>query len=229
MKNFLFIVFFLLNPDIDYKLVFMSDYDEAIEFMESNEDIFETICGKFDNDPTVISSIVFPETIRYSMIRDYLETTSLDLVYVNTGLADFSIGNFQIKPSFAEKIEFHAEQNLSILEPEICKWFSYNTELKGHEIRKERMNRLKSPSSQLYYINFFYSYLQSLFPELQSEDTEYLIRFASTAYNYDFEGSKERIIENMDGKFFPWGVNNEKEKFNYADISWYYFKRISQD
>jgi len=227
MRSFLFIVVFLFNPDIDYSKIFKSDYDEAIEFMESNEAIFESVCSKFGNPPSIISSIVFPEAIRCSIVRDYLEKTTLELVYVNTGLADFSIGSFQIKPSFAERIEFYAAQENLTLETNVRTWFLYDSGLEEHEIRKERLNRLKDTGSQLNYINFFFCLLTDRFPELESIDIEYLIRFVSTAYNYDFEASKESIIENMDGKFFPWGIYNDKEKFNYSDISWFYYEGIS--
>ena len=50
------------------------------------------------------TAIFFPELIRYSFIRDLLETTALEYLYIENGknYADFSIGRMQMKPSFIE-------------------------------------------------------------------------------------------------------------------------------
>ena len=51
-------------------------------------------------------AVVFPELIRYSALRDKIEITLLKSLYIYKGddYADFSIGQFQMKPSFAELI-----------------------------------------------------------------------------------------------------------------------------
>ncbi|MCK4920170.1 MAG: hypothetical protein KAS71_03940 [Bacteroidales bacterium] len=226
MRIIIFIVVLFSAHDINYREIFKEEYDKAALFMDENKDIIEKTCRLFDNNPFVISSIIFPEAIRYSMIRDYLETASLELVYVSTGEADFSIGSFQIKPSFAERVEYYAKHEMKFIEAELLDWFSYDEGLKDYQIRKERLERLKSTEGQLLYVNLFYKYLLNRFDKLNKNGAEYLIKFSSTAYNHDFEADMKEIEIYMSKAFFPWGVKNDKEKFNYADIAWYYYQDI---
>ncbi|MCF8380305.1 MAG: hypothetical protein K9H49_12045 [Bacteroidales bacterium] len=226
MRIILYIVLLFVSQDINYKELFCDDYTKALEFIEENKELIATVCNSFENDPLIISSIVFPEAIRYSMIRDYFETASLELAYVSTGAPDFSIGSFQIKPSFAEKIEYYVKNNMHYLEPELLHWFSYEKDLKEFQIRKIRLDRLKSTEAQLYYINAFYRILLHRFSFLTSCEKEYRIKFTSTAYNHNFEADSSEIEVYMSKSFFPWGANNEKQKFNYADIAWDYYARI---
>jgi len=229
MKYILYISLLFVNHDINYREIFNEDYTKAIEFISENRDLIEKVCLDFENDPAVISSIVFPEAIRYSMIRDFLESTSLDLVYVSTGTADFSIGSFQIKPSFAERIEYYAMNDINFQNPELIEWFRYDEGLKDFQIRRERIDRLNSTEGQLIYVNYFYSLLLDRFSYLNDVEMEYLIKFSSTAYNHNFEADQAEIELFMEKSFFPWGVNNEKEKYNYADIAWDYYARISEE
>lgn len=225
MKYILYISLLFVNHDINYRDIFNEDYIEAHEFISKNKDLIEKVCQSFNNDPAVISSIIFPEAIRYSMIRNFLETTSLDLVYVSTGSADFSIGSFQIKPSFAERIEYYVKNDRNIQDSDLLEWFRYDEGLKDYQIRKERIDRLKSTEGQLMYINYFYTHLLDRFSYLNAVEMEYLIKFSSTAYNHNFEADQIEIEQFMQKSFFPWGGNNEKEKYNYADIAWDYFQQ----
>jgi len=54
-----------------------------------------------------VLSIVFPELIRFNAIQDKIETFALQSLYVKYGkdYANFSVGPFQVKPSFAESLE----------------------------------------------------------------------------------------------------------------------------
>lgn len=58
-------------------------------------------------------AIVSPELIRWTAFKDFFETTALELLYVKKGktYADFSIGHFQIKPSFVEQLEAYVSQH----------------------------------------------------------------------------------------------------------------------
>ena len=52
-------------------------------------------------------AVVFPELVRYSALMDFMETTAVKALYQQKGVkgADFSIGRFQMKPSFVEDLE----------------------------------------------------------------------------------------------------------------------------
>ena len=52
-------------------------------------------------------AVVFPELVRYSALMDFMETTAVKALYQQKGVkgADFSIGRFQMKPSFVADLE----------------------------------------------------------------------------------------------------------------------------
>ena len=68
---------------------------------------------KFHHENDFVTAIVYPELLRYNYIQDFIETSGLELIYMRYGAktADFSIGHFQMKPSFAEHIEKYIEKN----------------------------------------------------------------------------------------------------------------------
>ena len=52
-------------------------------------------------------AVVFPEIVRYSDLEDLIQIRALKVLYVQYGrkYADFSVGHFQMKPSFIEQLE----------------------------------------------------------------------------------------------------------------------------
>ena len=222
MKLFILILIFVLPPQPDYKEIFEEHYDRAELFIEDISEKSAAIFKRTEEEHRILHSIVFPELIRFSIIMNYLETSSLELVYINTGLVDFSIGRFQIKPSFAEKVETYVLSD-SIAYPDCYQIFSYPSD-DAIAIRRERVDRLKSLDYQIYYLSAFYKIMLSKYPRLKSWKTEYKVRFLSTAYNHDFEAPKSTIDEFIDKNFYPWGIKRQSVKYNYSDISWFYFQ-----
>ncbi|MFW5645117.1 MAG: hypothetical protein ACOCZL_04325 [Bacteroidota bacterium] len=221
MIFFLFFTSLLNGYCEDFKAIFAEDYVEAVHMLKEKEDFIDSLSVVYQQDPSRTRAIVFPELIRYNLIRDILEKNTLEVVYVNTGMADFSIGPFQIKPSFAEKIEEQVKKNDYL--KKFRDFFEYNA-TDPVKIRAERIDRLKSLDSQIHYIFAFQSYMEKNYGYLENERLKYHLRFLSTAYNYDFLASGKDIEAYMNKKFFPWGRLNDKKKYNYADISWYYYQ-----
>ena len=67
--------------------------------LDSVSEQVQSTCADF------IYSIVAPEITQYSFIRNTLESYTLNVLYVQYGraYADYSIGFFQMKPSFIEE------------------------------------------------------------------------------------------------------------------------------
>jgi hypothetical protein len=206
----------------DYRDIFGEHYQQALSLLNQKGQLIDSLANIYQVEAKLTSAVIFPEIIRYSIIRDILERNTLEIVYVNTGKADFSIGPLQIKPSFAETIEkmVNEKEFMSSFRDK----FSYSSDLPV-EIRKERLNRLKDFNFQLHYVLAFQKLTEERFPFLQKSDTEYKVRFVSTAYNYSFLASKRKIDYFMEQAFFPWGVNNNRKKYKYADISWFYYSK----
>ncbi len=223
MKNLILCAAVILGgTGIHYEEHYHRNYEKANEIILGNIGLIDEVSKQYQNDPGVISSIVFPELIRYSMFRDYIETTTLDIVYVNTGEVDFSIGHFQMKPSFAERIEMYVS-NYDIFNTEIKSLFEYKKNLTNHQERKERLARLKNLEKQIHYLNAFVKIMQQKYPELLRKSPEYMIKFMSTAYNHDFEADRKDIKAFMKKSHFPATNFGKKEFFNYSDISYYWY------
>ncbi len=212
---------FLLIQSSDYRSVFSDDYDNALHFMGENTDKFMEFSKSYDTDPEIIMSVLFPEAIRFSIVSNYLETKSLELAYVYAGSTDFSIGYFQMKPSFVENIE----NTIIKYQPELNKYDtllipSYTT---LPEIRKERINRLKNLDYQVLYANCLFDVIRLLYPEIFNADKATQIKFISTAFNHGFLTGKDEITEYLDKAFFPMAGKNNTERYVYNEISLYFY------
>ena len=55
----------------------------------------------------LLTPVVLPEVARFNGFSNFFETAALEAFYVEdgSGVVDFSIGPFQMKPSFAERVE----------------------------------------------------------------------------------------------------------------------------
>ncbi|MCA6428753.1 MAG: hypothetical protein IM613_04900, partial [Cytophagales bacterium] len=90
----------------DYKKIFGRDYEQAAAFLAKEKWISEHI-KNFGLPVDEVLAVVFPELIRFNSIQDKIEVLALESLYIQYGksYANFSIGRFQIKPSFVEMLE----------------------------------------------------------------------------------------------------------------------------
>ena len=94
------------GQSLNYAEIFGSNWQKALTFIEENNLWIKSALRKYDISYSEAVAVVFPELVRYSALRDKMETAMLKTLYKNLGddYADFSIGVFQVKPSFAEKM-----------------------------------------------------------------------------------------------------------------------------
>jgi hypothetical protein len=167
-------------------------------------------------------SIIFPEKIRYSILKDYFETEALSLGYVEFGsnYVDFSIGDFQIKPSFIEKID-------SVLKSDSVLERKYNSLIlkpnSKENVRKEIVMRLKNMQFQVDYVCAFYDICLKHFA-LTSISKHEKIRFLATAFNHGFLRPKTEIEEYINKPYFPYGALFPGKQYAYSDVSVYFFE-----
>lgn len=208
-------------PPGNFEKIFGEKYVYALSQMQSEKQIIDSISTLYGVDKKFTAAIVFPELIRFSVVRNYIEVNSMEVIYVNTGRVDFSIGPFQIKPSFAEKIEKIVAEEKTFRK--YLSNFEYPSE-NLFEIRKERIARLKNTKHQLQYVAIFQRYIYQKYPFLYRRSIEFQLKFLSTAYNSGFYSTRKEIEANMKKQYFPWGSLNDRQKYNYAEISWYYYQ-----
>jgi len=207
----------------DFKSIFEDEYAEAETFFKENSVIINYLCENFGADRNLSCAIVFPERVRYSAIRNFAENLSLEVLYVEYGSAiDFSVGPFQMKPSFAEKIEKIIAVN-SLLSAKYTALLP--VEISETEIRQKRIDRLGKLSTQLLYLFAFQEITASRFNLNELSEIE-RVRFFASAYNFRFDAQKSEIIRAESYEFFPYGSAYIGEQYRYADVAEYYFRRL---
>jgi len=206
---------------LNYNEIFGSDWQKALTFIEENNSWIKPALEKYNVPYYEAVAVIFPELVRYSALRDKMEIATLKALYRSLGddYADFSVGVFQIKPSFAEKIRAEAPDAMG---KKTKKLFKKRSAYKNDwSFRASIIADLENPETELNYIIAFYKICEYRFKtDWKDEDSK--IRFLASAYNAGFWKSAEEIERMADKKFFNTKLFNT-ENYSYADISlaWY--------
>jgi hypothetical protein len=237
--SFVLVAFFLVfqcnlvaQAQPNYAKIYAQDYQKATDFVQKEQAKILAAAQKYELEPKAIMAIVFPELIRYNAFRDFFEAGALEYAYIYQGTtaADFSIGFFQIKPSFVEQIEAlvkaNPQQNWARPFVEEFK-YSFMESKVGSAERRRRHERLQSIDWQLKYLCCFYRYVSFKFAEpLKKLSPTEQIRFIATTYNAGFNHSAESIMKRQKQRFFPDGIAYpQKDQYNYADVSIYAYQK----
>jgi hypothetical protein len=210
---------------VNYREIFGDDYEFAVNTIDKNRWWSDSL-ARHNIDPHFALSVIFPELIRYSSITDYIEVKALEVLYVQYGkaYADFSIGLFQMKPTFAEQIEADILQcRLQEYYPELSLLHPCITDSIG--IRKERIIRLQEEKYQLLYLGAFIRIMAKLYPDLEKETPQTRLFFYSTAYNTGYRNGDKVIRCEGDKAYFHPGMDSTGKKYVYSQISLDYYLR----
>jgi hypothetical protein len=205
----------------DYKEIFGSDWDKALAFERDNRIWMQKALELNDIPYDVALAVVFPELVRYSALRDKMEITLLKALYINLGeqYANFSIGQFQIKPSFAEIIRTEGpsvlgrKSGISFKQPDEFESLS--------DYRKSIVTDLEKPDTEFNYVIAFYKLCEKKYRTGRMEG-EYKIRFLATAYNFGIGKKAEDIEKMIDGKYFNTKLFKTMN-YSYADVALYWY------
>ena len=203
---------------VNYPKVFGSDWTDAERYVSEHHEEWKKEFDLFGVDARVAEAVVFPELIRYSMWKDEIERIAVNGLYVMKGRegADFSVGRFQMKPSFAEEVE--RAWNISPLAKEYG--FSFNL-ADNNEARRSRVRRLDTTQGQCRYLAIFIRLLQLRHPRLLQLSQKDQVRFMATAYNRSFSASWNDIMKWQHERRFHTDIINTRSTrfFCYADIA----------
>lgn len=167
-------------------------------------------------------AVIFPELVRYSALRDKMEITLLKALYVNLGedYANFSIGQFQMKPSFAEIVR---KQAPSVLGRRSGIKFKNQSEYDDiSNFRKSIVNDLEDPETQFNYLIAFFKTCEKNFRTNRKDEITRL-KFLATAYNYGIDKSASQIEAMINKKYFNTKLF-KTENYCYSDISFFWYK-----
>jgi hypothetical protein len=209
------------SQEADYKSIFGKDWEKAETFVVENENWMIQLSEEYNISYPVAVAIVFPELIRYSSLRDKMEITLLKSLYIYHGedYANFSIGQFQMKPSFAESVH----KKVPLLKGKLKNQFKEKT--RENDIIKYRaaiVKDLEKPESQFLYLIAFLKICEAVY-DLKDMDENQMIKFLATAYNYSFQKSFDEVEKMTDKKFFYTKLV-KAESYSYSDISAFWYK-----
>ena len=160
------------------------------------------------------------------MWQDEIERAAVNGLYVTKGSqgADFSIGRFQMKPSFAEQVE--QAWNRSSLSKQYG--FVFNLQ-PNNQARRSRIRRLSTMQGQCRYLAIFILLQQQRHPQLSRLSHKDQVRFLATAYNRSFTASYSQIRKMQHHRHYHTDVIKTRSTrlYCYADIAYYYFSITS--
>jgi hypothetical protein len=214
------------SQELDYSEIFGTDWENALFFIGENSSWIKPALDKYNIRYAEAVAVVFPELIRYSALRDKIEISVLKTLYRNLGddYADFSVGVFQIKPSFAEKIIMAAPAVMGKKPKDLFR--KKNTFKNERDFRASIISDLENPRTELNYLIAFFKICYEYF-NFNGEDGAKKIRFLATAYNTGFWKSREEIENMTEKKFFNTKLF-KTENYSYADIALFWYENYSR-
>ena len=210
------------GQDAAYAALYPEECHYAGEFYSLHKNLFENAAQNAAFEPQMLFAITAPELTQFSYLSDKLETYSLKVFYVQKGKAysDFSIGCFQMKPSFVELLEETAAAD-AVLKTKYAACLFANPD--EREARVTRIDRLCTVEWQLTYLSLFCEIVRKRFGGLAFSGREEELRFYAAAYNCGFFKSEQQIKDMMQKTLFP---RFSQQKFNYSDIAVWFYREI---
>ena len=202
----------------NYPKVFGDDWTSAVQFVNEHHAAWKPLFDEFGVDVRLAEAIVFPELIRYSRWQDEIEKAAVNGLYIVKGTkgANFSIGRFQMKPSFAEEVE--PAWNQSALAKEYGFVFNIQDRV---EARRSRIRRLGTLEGQCRYLAIFIRLQFLRHPQLNQLKLKEQAGMLATIYNRSFFTTWEQARHLRHRRSFHTEMitTGHNKKYCYADIS----------
>lgn len=202
-----------------YFSIFHEESLEAMDYIASHQDEINTSLENLKPDERNIAlAIVAPELSQYSTVCDFMELNTLYALYVSTGSGNFSVGPFQMKPSFAENLENYISADI-----QLTRVFSHlipkGTE---KEQRRKRLKRLSTLEGELEYLVLFIEAVRRQTADITFTNDIEKLRYWATLYNSGLSLTPENVKEAQTKKLFP----RFRKSFNYADVAVEFYSHI---
>ncbi len=200
-----------------------SGWEAAEGFAERHRDVWNEVFESLDVDTDECEAVIFPELMRYNRVKDGIEHGVLLAPYIKKGVegADFSVGMFQMKPSFAEQVE--EAWMRSGLRHEYGLYFILDD---SEDVRRRRVERLGDERWQCVYLGIFVKLMMEREPSLLQMSPEDKVEILATAYNYSFAASLAQLEKRRRQKTFHLDFIKSKKTTCYS-YAWLAAKRYN--
>ena len=205
-----------------YAALYPDEARLAVEFYEKNHDTLKNMFpGVSEKVLKMVYSVVAPEVSQYDPFKDFIEVKALEMKYVKDGNCDYSIGRFQMKPSFVESLEKEVFSSAS-LKKRFGKFLEYTKKENDASVRKERLKRMRETEWQMRYLAIFIELAKRRTAKWGLNGNEEKVRCWATLYNAGPYLSKQRVSNRQKVKQFP----RETKEFNYSAVAVELYKKL---
>ena len=212
----------LLAVGVSFLSAYPVESHRAINLIEDCESIHNILVTNLGEEYAVMAeAIVAPEIAMYTPIPDIAEYRSLCLLYVLYGQANFSIGLFQMKPSFARQVEATVREDSSLMKKYEALIIHGSTE---REVRKIRIDRLMQLDWQTLYLAAFIDIVVMKTQDFPFISPNEKVRYWATLYNAGIDLSPEQVTHMQATKTFP----HFQQTFNYGQAAVDFFENLCQ-
>jgi hypothetical protein len=217
----------------DVEPALMNAWAEASQYADSRTEAWNEIWKAFDVPADVAEAIVFPEILRYSIWQDQLETSAVKGTYVTMGTQgfDFSIGRFQMKPSFVERLE---KRWMKSAYP--SQYDAYFDTDDTRMARRVRLSRIEDEIWQCVYVAMFIKITYLDYQGLSALPIKEQVQLVATAYNrgaisnVSGGGSIETLRQWASQRFFHLALlpTKDVQRYVYADLAYQRFEQAKK-
>lgn len=202
-----------------YMAFFARESEEALKFFRDNRELIAKEMPYLNTEERKMAlAIVAPEVSQYSKVLDFVELRTLFIFYRSYGRGDFSVGQFQMKPSFIEALEAQISKNSALKK----RYGSYLPKGDDKTKRETRLNRLMDLQWQLRYLQVFIDVVKGKTAGMKFASEKDKLKYWATLYNSGFNISQEKARSMMQRRLFP----HNKNRFNYADVAWEFYQKL---
>lgn len=197
---------------LSYLSFYPNESNNAFNFIEERKDTIDRELNYLNKEEKILAiSIIAPELSQFSHIFNEIEMRTLYVIYLNSGKSDFSVGYFQMKPNFIEKMEQYIKKYKFLKR----KYIDLLPSGSKREKRRFRLNNLSDFESQLRYLSLFIEICKLKTKNLYFKDNLEELKYWATLYNSGLELSPSEVIRQQKKKQFPKFL----KKFNYSSVS----------
>jgi len=228
MKYFALVSLFFVLNNVYSQVKFCNsfDCDKAAKFLNTYNDIFRKAEEKYGISKNELFSIISPEFVVYNEKRDLIETRAAEFLYAKFGsvYGDFSIGFFQMKPKFVEKIIKEILQDTTYFSD-----FLFIAEFPDESNKNSIIiNRIKDIYWSVDFLSAFYKVAMKKYPEINKLPEKDRIRYLASAYNLGIPDNFSLVKEWIYVEKFPNDFIS-RSKFSYANSAWEIFVKLDNN
>ncbi len=204
-----------------------SEWKDAERLAEGHRSVWNEVFESLGVDARECEAVIFPELMRYNRVKDGIEHGVLLAPYIRKGVegADFSVGMFQMKPSFAEQVE--EAWMRSGMRHEYGLYFILDD---SEDVRRRRVERLGDESWQCVYLGIFVRLMMEREPSLLQMSAEDRVALLATAYNYSFMAPMDQLEKRRRQETFHLEfIKSKKTKcYSYGELAVRRFKELEE-